>query len=113
LPKPPLIWSGGYNGRSTIAQRSSIITKRNRTNREILGRANPGSVRERPRIERKFAEQKRYHGLRQACYWGLAKVTIQALLTCLVVNCKRMAKRMDANCGPPRAGLRLANGTSR
>jgi len=39
-------------------QRSSIITKENRTNSEIVGQANPQSQRERPNIERKFAEQK-------------------------------------------------------
>ena len=87
----------------TQGQRSSIIVKCNR--RQGLGQANSQSQRERPRIERKFAEQKRYHGLRQARYWGLAKVTIQALLTCLVVNCKRIAKLVQTSCNPPKAGL--------
>ena len=40
----------------------------------------PASRRERPAIERKFAEMKRFHGLTKARYWGLAKVTIQCLL---------------------------------
>ena len=38
-------------------QHSSIMVKKNRTNPEILGQANPDSQRERPNIERKFAEQ--------------------------------------------------------
>ena len=69
-------------------QRSSIILKKNRTNPQVLGQANPASQRERANIARKFAEQQQYHGLRQARYWGLRRVTIQVLITCLVVNCK-------------------------
>ena len=94
-------------------QRSSIILKHNRTNPEVLGQANPASQRERPHIERKFAEQKQYHGLRQARYWGLAKVTIQVLITCLVVNCKRIVRLLQASCGLPRAVLCLADRTGR
>ena len=73
-------------------QRSSIIIKDNRTTPEVIGQANPQSQRERPNIERKFAEQKKYHGLAKARYWGLAKVSIQVLMTCIVVNCKKIAK---------------------
>lgn len=47
------------------------------------------SWQERPKIERKFAECKKFHGLRQARYWGLAKVAIQTLMVALVVNLKR------------------------
>jgi IS5 family transposase len=89
-------------------QRSSLILKQNRTNPQVLGQADPESQRQRPRIERKFAEQKQYHGLRQARYWGLAKVTIQVLITCLVVNCKRMARLLEGSSAPPRAALCLA-----
>jgi len=87
-------------------QRSSIIIKRNRTAPDILGRADPNSQRERPNIERKFAEQKKYHGLRRARYWGLVKVTVQVLLTCLVVNCKRIAKLLASP--PPRQKVSLS-----
>lgn len=90
-------------------QRSSIILKRNRINPAVLGQADRRSQRQRPNIERKFAEQKKYHGLRQARYWGLRKVTIQVLMTCLVVNCKRMVRLAEANCGSPRAALCLAD----
>jgi hypothetical protein len=38
------------------------------------GACRSDSWRERPSIERKFAEQKKCHGLRQARYGGLAKV---------------------------------------
>ena len=47
------------------------------------------SWRERPQIERKFAECKQVHGLRRARYWGLAKAAIQTLMVALVVNLKR------------------------
>lgn len=67
-------------------QRSSIIVKRNRTNPQVLGQADSESQRERPCIERKFAEQKRYHGLRQARYWGLA-MGIPHLLFLTVLAC--------------------------
>jgi IS5 family transposase len=76
-------------------------SKTNRTHLAELGvscgliprRRGPGrprnSWRERPKIERKFAECKQFHGLRQARYWGLEKVTIQTLMVALVVNLKR------------------------
>ena len=82
-------------------QRSSIIIKVNRTNPQVIGQANPKSQRERPNIERKFAEQKKYHGLSQARYWGLAKVTIQVLMTCIVVNCKKIAKLVSNRLSKP------------
>jgi len=86
-------------------QRSSIIIKQNRTAPQVIGQANRKSQRERPCIERKFAEQKQRHGLGQARYWSLAKVTIQALLTCIVVNCKRLAKLVNTAPKLPRAAL--------
>ena len=69
------------------------------------GQANAKSQRQRPNIERKFAEQgtplklcpscevgKKYHELGQVRYWSLAKISIQVLMTCIVVNCKKIAK---------------------
>lgn len=72
--------------------RSSIIIKKNRTNEEVIGLADPQSQRERPKIEHKFAELKNYHGLKRSRYWGLERVTIQCLISCIVVNCKRLVK---------------------
>jgi len=86
-------------------QRSSILLKKNRRDSAILDSADPRSQRERPRIEGKFAEQKKYHGLRQVRYWGLAKVTLQVLLTCLVVNCKRLVKLLSGGPPGPQASL--------
>jgi len=51
----------------------------------------------RSRVERFFAEAKRNHGLKQARYWGLAKMKIQLLLTALVINLKRMVTLMEAS----------------
>jgi len=48
--------------------------------------------REHPKIERKLGEVVRHHEARQARFRGLAKVLIQAVLTVLVVNVKRMVK---------------------
>jgi IS5 family transposase len=75
------------------------MVKKNRVSPQVMGRADPDSWRKRPPIERKFAEQKKYHGLRQARYWGLAKVAIQVLVACMVVNCKRMAKLQATETG--------------
>ena len=94
-------------------QRSSIIVQKNRTNRQVIGQAHARSQRERANIERKFAEQKKYHGLRQARYCGLSKVAIQVFLTCIVVNCKRMVRLREASCGPPRPALCRADGMGR
>lgn len=48
--------------------------------------------RERYKIEGKHAEQKDRHGLRRARYWGLGKVSLQAIVTATVTNLKRLAK---------------------
>lgn len=48
--------------------------------------------RQHPRIERKLADLTRNHGARRAVYRGLGKVRIQAFLTAMVVNVKRMIR---------------------
>lgn len=62
----------------------------------IRRRRSPGrprhSRRERPKVERKFAEGNQRHGLKKARYWGLAKVSIQNLMVAIVVNLKRLVK---------------------
>lgn len=47
------------------------------------------------KIERKLGEVVRHHDARRARYWGQAKVRIQATLTALVVNVKRMVKLLS------------------
>ena len=75
---------------------SAIITKKNRKSRRLSKHQMKPEIvaaqRERPKIERKFAELKRFHGLEKARYWGLAKMAIQFAMTAIACNLKRMVK---------------------
>jgi transposase len=51
--------------------------------------------RTHPKIERKLAEVVRHHQARRARFRGLPKVLVQAVLTALVVNVKRMVKLLS------------------
>lgn len=62
----------------------------------------------RKRIEHKIAELKRWHRLRQARFWGLAKTKIQMFLTCCAVNVKRIVKLLAEDVAPPGQGYELA-----
>ena len=53
--------------------------------------------RKRAKIEPKNAELKRFHGLDRAKGYGLQSVRIQAKLTALAVNLKRIAKMVSAS----------------
>jgi len=53
--------------------------------------------REHPKVERKLSEIVRRHGGRRARYRGRRRVKIQYLLLGLVVNIKRMVKRLREN----------------
>jgi len=58
-------------------------------------KANPAygqGLDERYKIERKFGESKRQHGLGRCRYRGLERYEIQALLTAMALNLKRMVK---------------------
>lgn len=44
----------------------------------------------RPAVEKVFATAKQWYGLARARYWGLAKMKIQALMTMMAINLKRM-----------------------
>ena len=83
------------------------LLKRNRTTLAIIIKKNRKSSRlkkhqmkpeiiaaqkERSKIERKFAELKRFHGLKEARYWSLAKMAIQFTMTVIACNLKRMVK---------------------
>ena len=58
-------------------------------------------LRLRGRIESKFDEQMNRHGLRRARYWGLAKMTFQALINAITVNLKRAVRLGVGTGGPP------------
>ncbi len=47
-------------------------------------------LKERYKIERKFGEGKQQHGLRRCRYVGIVRYAIQAFLTAIVLNLKRM-----------------------
>jgi len=49
-------------------------------------------MKKRARIEPKYSEMKHPHGLERARYRGLGRVTIQALLTAIVVNLKNLIR---------------------
>ena len=57
----------------------------------------------RYRIEAKFWEQVNRHRLRYTRYWGLPKVTVQALLNVIAVNAKRAVKLLKESIPPPQA----------
>lgn len=77
-------------------KRSAIITKKNRKSKRLKKNRKKADVqavqRERPKVERKFAELKRYHGLAVARYWGLTKMAIQSLMAAITCNLKRILK---------------------
>jgi len=81
---------------------SAIITKKNRKGRRIKKhQVKPEIVaaqRERSKIERKFAELKRFHGLEKARYWGVDKMAIQFTMTAIACNLKRMIKLLFCHC---------------
>jgi IS5 family transposase len=80
----------GYDSKENRAILAAIGIKNGIIPRRRPRGRPPTCRRVRPAIERKFAEMKRFHGLTKARYWGLAKMTIQCLMTAIVVNCKRL-----------------------
>jgi IS5 family transposase len=82
---------------------SAIIIRKNRKSRRLRKHQIKPEIiaaqRERPKIERKFAEMKRFHGLKEARYWGLAKTAIQFTMTAIACNLKRMVKLLFHHCG--------------
>ena len=50
---------------------------------------------QRYKVERKFAEGKKFHHLHKARYWGLLKVHLQCLLIYLVINLKRITNLVN------------------
>ena len=63
--------------------------------------------RKRAKIEPKNAELKRFHGLDRTKGFGLRSIRIQAKLTALAVNLKRIAKMVSALKGLPSFILKL------
>jgi IS5 family transposase len=95
-------------------KKSAIIIKKNRKSKRLTKNQMKVEVQaaqqERPKIERKFAELKRFHGLAVARYWGLAKMSIQSFMTAITCNLKRIVKLIFIRNGKPFIPLRTAEG---
>lgn len=63
---------------------------------------------QRGRIESKFGEAKTRHGLRRCCHVGLRAFSVQAKLTVLAMNLKRMVHLLDARAMQPGRPSRIA-----
>jgi len=61
--------------------------------------------RERYKIERKYGEGKEYHGLRRCRYVGRMRYAIQAYLTAIVLNLKRMVRVLTGTSFRGRAAV--------
>ncbi|MBD3272023.1 MAG: transposase [Elusimicrobia bacterium] len=59
------------------------------------------ALEKRKRIEAKFGEAKKWHGLHRARYRGRWRVAIQVLMTFFVTNAKRMVKLLFDKLSPP------------
>lgn len=59
--------------------------------------------RERYKIERKYGEAKEYHGLRRCRYVGRMRYVIQAYLTAIMLNVKRMVRLLTGTSFKGRA----------
>ena len=64
--------------------------------------------RQRYRVEQPFGLAKQKHGFERCRYLGLARYRIQALLTFLVINCKRLVKLLTGLTFRPLAKGRRA-----
>ncbi len=65
--------------------------------------------RDRIRVEHVFAEAKNYHGLDRARSRGLEKVNLQALLTAITQNVKRLANWLGGRRGKAAAAAAMAS----
>ena len=68
------------------------------------------SMKKRGRMEPKYSEMKHPHGLARARYRGLERVTIQALLTAIVVNLKNLIRLLIEAAIPSQRELSIPHG---
>lgn len=89
----------GGGGRSVI--KNDFAPEYAKAKAKVLTPEYAKTRKEHPRIERKLADLTRNHGARRAVYRGLWKVRIQAFMTAMVVNVKRMIrlKQMSSEVG--------------
>ena len=55
-------------------------------------------LKQRSHIEPKQGEMKRYHGMERAKYWGIEKMNVQAIMTAITVNIKRLVTLNSCSC---------------
>lgn len=88
--------------------KNAIITKKNHTEEYIkkyIRETCHSAKRHRSRIEHKFADLKKWHGFREARYWGLDKMRIQTYMATICANVKRMVKILFNGISPPKIRL--------
>ncbi len=81
-------------------KKSALCLKRSRTEKKDRNKGlweqmkaseeYQGGLKERYKVEQKNAEAKRWHGLGRCRYLGAAKYAVQALMTAMALNLKRM-----------------------
>ena len=84
-------------GISSAIRLNDYRTQKKNKNREewIEIKASPGyqqGFRERYKVERKFGEAKKWHGLGRCRYLGMVRHAIQVYLTFMALNLKRLVK---------------------
>jgi len=89
--------------------RNGIIPRKHKKSYNFAKRVSKVAREYRHFIEHKFSELKRWHSLTKARYWGLIKVTIQSLISCVVVNCKRIVTLLYDLSAPPKIALRVVS----
>lgn len=67
-------------------------------------------MKKRTSIESKYSEMKHPHGLERARYRGIERVTIQALLTAIVVNLKNFIRLLTEAAAKTQRKLSIPNG---
>lgn len=67
-------------------------------------------MKKRTHIEPKYSEMKHPHGLARARYRGLERVTIQALLTAIVVNLKNLIRLLEVVMNLSQRELSISHG---
>ena len=61
---------------------------------EVQPRGLRRALRVRKAVERVFGEGKRWHGMGRSRYCGRARTAVQVLLSCMVIDAKKMARRL-------------------
>ncbi|MBI5574575.1 MAG: IS5 family transposase [Elusimicrobia bacterium] len=87
--------------------RNGIIPRKHKSTYKFAKRVSIVARKFRVRIEHKYSELKQWHSFNKARYWGLTKMKIQSLMSCVVVNCKRIVKLLYSLTAPPKIALRV------